>query len=72
MNLLESYRENAALTLEKASEILDVDKSTLSRWERGINRIPASALPKIKKAYGLTDRQLLQLLNQAGAERKGA
>ena len=63
MNLKE-HREKAGLTLKEAAELLKTTPPTVSRWENGINRVPANVIPRMKKAYGLTQKQVLDLLTK--------
>jgi len=59
---LKEHRGKAGLTLKEAAELIGISAPTVFRWENGINRVPADVIPRIKKAYGLTQKQVLQVL----------
>ncbi|MGE4050186.1 MAG: helix-turn-helix domain-containing protein [Piscinibacter sp.] len=56
---LRARREARGLSQEEAAELLGVDKDTLSRWERGLNRPRGvAAIDALKSHYGATQREL--------------
>jgi len=60
MNIFKKYREAASLTQEKTSEQLEVDRSTVAKWETGAAKPRADILPQIAKLYNCTVDDLLR------------
>jgi len=54
-------RRKAKLSREKAAVGLGISFSTLVRWEKGISRMPADILPKLKEAYSLSESEIIEL-----------
>jgi len=55
---LKSARINAELTLEEASNLIEVSSNTLSSWERGITSPPLIKLDKLCDTYNVGMNQL--------------
>lgn len=58
MNLRE-YREKAGLRQVDVAKRLNVDQTTISKWESGDNRISRKYHKKLAKLYGVTVDELL-------------
>ena len=54
-----SERKRANITQQEVAKALDVDQSSVSLWERGINLPRASLLPQLAKLYNCTIDELL-------------
>lgn len=53
---LRAYRGRAKLTLEQLGDSLNVDKSTVMRWE--LRRVPAERVLQIERATGVSRHEL--------------
>ena len=53
---LENLRENLGLEREELAEILEVDRTTIYRWEKGLRKIPGY----LKLAMETVERKLLE------------
>ncbi|MFG5119401.1 hypothetical protein [Methylorubrum sp. POS3] len=53
---LRTYRARTKLTLEKASAMFGVHKTTFMRWEK--NRVPAEMVLEIEKKLGIHRHEL--------------
>lgn len=51
---LKALRVNAGLTLEEASKKLDINKDTLSKYERGVTYLNQPMIDKILKLYNVS------------------
>ena len=51
---LSALRKVRGLSFTKASRLSGIARSNLYRYEQGRSRIPADAIPKLAKAYGVT------------------
>ena len=49
MNIIAELRKKAGMTQLKLSEFLNVDRSTVAKWESGEAKPTADKLPKIAK-----------------------
>ncbi len=63
---LREWREYNDLTLEEASERLDLSVSYLSRLERGVRRPSGRALYRLSKRTGLSPYTLLEAPEEDG------
>lgn len=52
---LRAVRVNAGYTLHEWSGLLDVSTATISRWERGICKIPATQIRKMCDLGGISE-----------------
>ena len=52
MNKIKQLRENANLTQQQLSENLNVDRSTVAKWETGEAMPRADKLPELAKVFG--------------------
>lgn len=52
MNNIKQLRENANLTQQQLSENLNVDRSTIAKWETGEAMPRADKLPELAKIFG--------------------
>ena len=52
MNKIKQLRENANLTQQQLSENLNVDRSTVAKWETGEAMPRADKLPELAKIFG--------------------
>lgn len=66
MNPFRKYRMKAGLLQETAAATLDVDRSTIAKWETGIAKPRADKLPAIAKLYSCSIGDLLDEDNQTG------
>ncbi len=59
---LRAAREDAGLSLKRASELIGVSHNALGGWELGKRRkrLPRSRVEQLEEAYGVTDRRLLK------------
>ena len=55
---LKAARVNAGYSLSQAAEMMDVDPSTVCRWERNGSKIPAVSCLKLCEAYGVDIKDL--------------
>ena len=60
MNNLKACRERAALTQQELAEIINVDRSAISKWETGEFLPRTDKLPAIAKALNCTIDELLK------------
>lgn len=60
MNNLKACRERAALTQQELAELINVDRSAISKWETGEFLPRTDKLPAIAKALGCTIDELLK------------
>jgi len=67
---LRRHREGAGYDLDDAAEMLDCDRSRISRIETGERGIPAEALLRLADGYGVPDAERDLLLSIA-CERRG-
>ena len=59
MNNLKACRERAALTQQELAELINVDRSAISKWETGEFLPRTDKLPAIAKALDCTIDELL-------------
>ena len=52
LNNIKQLRENANLTQQQLSENLNVDRSTIAKWETGEAMPRADKLPELAKIFG--------------------
>lgn len=57
---LRQARRNSGLTLSKAAQALGINKSTLSKYERGKSKVKSEILLKMADIYGLPIEELLK------------
>lgn len=50
---LKAARVNAGLTLLEAAEAFEINKDTLSKYEKDSSNVPRSFFMKIEKIYGI-------------------
>ena len=50
---LSAWRKRKGLTQEQLANILNVTKSTVSRWEKGVRHIDMADLQRIAEAFGV-------------------
>ena len=55
---LKAARVNAGYSLSQAAEMMEVDPSTVCRWERNGSKIPAVSCLKLCEAYGVEIKDL--------------
>jgi transcriptional regulator with XRE-family HTH domain len=67
MNLREA-RERAKKTREVAAVELGISSSTLRAWEKGINVMPSSALPKLQEVLGLSEVEVMDIIKNLQKE----
>lgn len=60
MNNLKACRERAALTQQELAELINVDRSAISKWETGEFLPRTDKLPAIAKALDCTIDELLK------------
>ncbi|WP_200943160.1 YdaS family helix-turn-helix protein [Methylobacterium sp. Leaf123] len=53
---LKAYRARSKMTLEKASELFGVHKTTFMRWEK--HRVPAEMVLDLEKKLGISRHEL--------------
>lgn len=58
---LKAARVNKGFSQEKAAEILGVDPSTLSKWERGVSMPKANQIDALCSLYGVSYDMLIFL-----------
>lgn len=59
MNPFEYYRKNNNMTQKQVADILGLDQTTISRWEKGRKLPRAERLTTIAKLYGCNIDDLL-------------
>jgi transcriptional regulator with XRE-family HTH domain len=59
LNIFKKYRKQKGLTQIELAEILDVDRSTISKWENGENLPKVNKLVKISSILGVPVDELL-------------
>ncbi len=57
---LKNARKSNGLTQLKVSEMTQIPKSTISKYERGITEIPSSVIPKLSLVCGITIEDLFK------------
>ena len=67
MNPFEYYRKKMNLTQAEVAEMLGLDQTTVSRWERGRKLPRADRLPRIAEIYRCSVDDLLKPAIQAHA-----
>lgn len=55
---LRRLRKERHLTLEQVAKLLGVSESTVSRWETGTLFIPADAIERLSRLYGVRPVEL--------------
>ena len=55
---LKAARVNAGYSISQAAEMIEVDPSTVCRWERNGSKIPAVSCLKLCEAYGVDIKDL--------------
>ena len=60
MNNLKACRERASLTQQELADIINVDRSAISKWETGEFLPRTDKLPAIAKALDCTIDELLK------------
>lgn len=60
MNPYEHFRKRADLTQKEVADILGLDQTTVSRWERGRKLPRADRLPRIADLYHCSVDDLLR------------
>lgn len=56
---LKTYRKRAKLTQQEVADRLDIPRSQLIRYEKGINELPIRYLIKLCKIYDTTPNEIL-------------
>jgi len=59
LNPFEYYRKNSNMTQKQVADILGLDQTTVSRWEKGRKLPRAERLMAISKLYGCKVEDLL-------------
>ena len=59
MNKIQGIRSSKGLTQEQLASILNIDRSTIAKWETGQSLPRAELLPKLAAALGCTIDELL-------------
>lgn len=62
--MLKQFRTRLGLTLAEAAEKIDVHFQTVLRWEQGVTSPTLEQVPSIRKAYNLTDAEVLALFER--------
>jgi transcriptional regulator with XRE-family HTH domain len=57
---LMAQRKSKHLSLGQASRMSGIPKSSLYRYEYGLSRIPADAITRVAKAYGVTAADIFE------------
>ncbi len=60
MNNLKNLRDHANLTQENVAERLNIDRSTIAKWETGEAMPRADKLPQLAQILGCTIDELFQ------------
>lgn len=58
MNILK-FRKRAGLTQRQLADMVEVDQAAVSNWELGKSEPHRKTLPKIAKALGCTEEDLI-------------
>lgn len=61
MMTLKAARVNKELTQKKAADLIGVNVSTLSKWEKGKSYPTNKRIPKILEVYGVSYDELIFL-----------
>ncbi len=56
---LKAYRKRAKLTQQEVADRLDIPRSQLIRYEKGINELPIRYLVKLCRIYNTTPNEML-------------
>ena len=56
---LKKYRKQAKLTQQEVADRLDIPRSQLLRYEKGVNELPIRYLIKLCKIYNITPNEML-------------
>ena len=62
-NRIKDIRINNGLTMEELADVVESNKSNVSRWERGLNIPNEATLRKIAVLGGVTVEELLENIN---------
>jgi transcriptional regulator with XRE-family HTH domain len=57
-NPISGYREKHGLTVGQLAERLDVDRTTIWRWETARSRVPVRLLDRVEAVTGVRREQL--------------
>ena len=60
MSRFKSLRENARMTQEEVSRALDIDRTTVTKWETGDSFPRPDKLPILAALYGCTIDEMFQ------------
>ena len=60
------FREKTGLTQEQVSEKLNIDKSTVSKWETGISKPTVDLLIKVSQLYNCSIDDLINFNTKEG------
>ena len=66
--MLAQMRNDAKITQERLGEIIGVSAAQISKYERGLNRIPASMLHRVALALGCLPPQIPTLASPMSEE----
>ncbi len=59
MNIFKKYRKQKGFTQIELAELLEVDRSTISKWENGENYPKINRLQEISSTLGVPVQELL-------------
>jgi len=62
-NRLREQRERSRLTVQEVSKILEVNHSTVTKWEIGSRKIPDHQVRALAKLYKVETHELFRLSN---------
>lgn len=63
MNTFQKKRKDACITQEELANMLQIDRSTVAKWESSTSLPRSDLLPKIAKALNCTVDELLKANN---------
>lgn len=55
---LKAYRTSNGLTQQGLADLLDVERTTVARWECGDRQIDKELVPKVSQITGIAKREL--------------
>lgn len=68
MNRIRELRQKKQLSQEELARLLDVDRSSVARWETGVNLPRAGKLMMLAKIFGCTLDELMDMEKGTGAK----
>lgn len=66
MNQFAVFRKKAALTQAEVAKVLNIDTSTVAKWETGSSLPRSDKLPVLARMYGCTLDELLACDEKVG------